>query len=120
MRHTALTILFWLALVFTLTMAWLPHPPSVPGNPNDKIQHIAAFSFLSLAGVAAFPHYPLARLGERLSFLGAIIEVVQNLPTLHRDCDIRDWLADTMAVIVVLLAVAALRRSRSALSAATF
>ena len=86
----------------------------MPGNPSDKIQHIAAFSFLSLAGVAAFPHYPLARLGERLSFLGAIVEVMQNLPALHRDCDIRDWLADTIAVIFVLLFVAALRRSRKA------
>ena len=81
------------------------------------MQHIAAFSFLSLAGVAAFPHFPLVRLGERLSFLGAIIEVVQSLPALHRDCDIRDWLADTIAVIFVLLAVAAFRRSPKGMAA---
>ena len=104
--------LFWLALAFTLTMAWLPHPPSVPGSPNDKIQHIAAFTCLSLAGAVAFPDFPLARLGERLSFLGAIIEVVQSIPALHRDCDVRDWIADTIAVVIVLLAVAAFRRSR--------
>ena len=101
------------ALVFTLVMAWLPHPPSVPGNPNDKIQHIAAFACLSLLGAMAFPAFPLARLVERLSFLGAIIEVVQAIPALHRDCDIRDWVADTIAVIVVLFVVGAARRSRS-------
>lgn len=112
MPRLALTALFWLALAFTLTMAWLPHPPSVPGNPNDKIQHIAAFAGLSLVGAVAFSNFPLARLGERLSFLGAIIEVVQSIPKLHRDCDVLDWLADTIAIVIVLLAVAAFRRFR--------
>ena len=112
MRQYALIASFWLALAFTLVMAWLPHPPSVPGNPNDKIQHIAAFSCLSLVGAVAFPNFSLARLAERLSFLGAIIEVVQSIPALRRDCDIRDWIADTIAVVIVLLAVAAFRRSR--------
>ena len=112
MPRPALTVFFWLALAFTLVMAWLPHPPSVPGNPNDKIQHIAAFTCLSLVGAVAFPDFSLARLGERLSFLGAIIEVVQSIPALHRDCDFRDWIADTIAIVIVLLAVAAYRRSR--------
>ena len=112
MRQIALMSIFWVALAFTLTMAWLPHPPSLPGNPNDKLQHIAAFACLSLVGTAAFPSYSLTRLGERLSFLGAIIEVVQNIPALHRDCDIRDWLWDTIAIVIVLLAVSAFRRSR--------
>ena len=108
--------LFLAALLFTLVMAWLPHPPSVPGNPNDKIQHIAAFACLSLLGATACPAFPLARLGERLSFLGAIIEVVQAIPALHRDCDIRDWIADTLAVIVVLSVFGAVRHSRLARS----
>lgn len=90
-------------------MAWLPNPPPVPGNPNDKIQHIMAFACLSLVGAMAYPAFPLARLGERLSFLGAIVEVVQNIPALHRDCDIRDWIADTAAIIFMLLIVRALR-----------
>jgi peptidoglycan/LPS O-acetylase OafA/YrhL len=111
--RAALLGLFLAALVFALVMAWLPHPPSVPGNPNDKIQHIAAFTCLSLLGARAFPAFPLARLGERLSFLGAIIEVVQAIPALHRDCDIRDWIADTLAIIVVLLIVGAVRGSRT-------
>jgi hypothetical protein len=105
---------FLAALGFTLAMAWLPHPPPVPGNPSDKIQHIAAFACLSVLGATAFPAFPLARLGERLSFLGAIIEIVQTIPALHRDCDIRDWVADTFAVMVVLFVVGALRHSQKA------
>ena len=113
MSRSAWQGLFLAALVLTLVMAWLPHPPSVPGNPNDKIQHIAAFACLTLLGAIAFPAFPLTRLGERLSFFGAIIEVVQAIPALHRDCDIRDWIADTLAVIAVLFVVGALRRSRT-------
>ena len=105
---------FFVALVFTLIMAWLPHPPPVPGNPGDKIQHVAAFTTLSALGVLAFPKASLFRLGERLSFLGALIEVVQNIPALHRDCDIMDWIADTVAVTVTLLVLRAWRRRRKA------
>ena len=42
-------------------------------------------------------------LAERLSFLGAMIEVAQAIPALHRDCDIRDWVADSLAILAVTL-----------------
>jgi hypothetical protein len=113
MSRSAWQGLLFAALAFTLTMAWLPQPPAVPGNPNDKVQHIAAFVCLSLLGAMAFPAFPLTRLGERLTFLGAIIEVVQAIPALHRDCDIRDWIADTLAIIVTLFIVRAMGRARS-------
>jgi hypothetical protein len=90
-------------------MAWLPHPPPVPWQDEDKLWHILAFVTLSLLASLAFPAAPLARIGERLSFLGALIEVVQSLPALHRDCDIRDWIADTIAVVATLAIVAAIR-----------
>ena len=32
-----------------------------------------------------------------------MIEVVQALPVLGRDCDIRDWIADTVAIALALL-----------------
>ena len=117
MRRIALTI-FAAALVFTLVMAWLPHPPEVPGSPGDKVQHIAAFLTLALLAAWAFPFAPLARIGERLSFLGAIIEVVQSIPALHRDCDIMDWAADTLAVIAMLAVVALFRSYRARRSSA--
>ena len=101
---------FGAALLFTLVMAWLPHPPHVPGNPGDKVQHVAAFLTLSILAAAAFPRARLLRIGERLSFLGALIEVVQNIPVLHRDCDILDWLADTLAIALALALVWYMRR----------
>ncbi|WP_301089968.1 hypothetical protein [Sphingomonas sp.] len=100
------------ALVFAVTMALLPHPPKVPID-SDKYQHMLAFGTLTILSVLAFPQTPLLRIGERLSFLGAMIEVVQSIPALHRDCDIMDWVADTAVIIGVLVVVAISRRLRS-------
>lgn len=97
--------LFWAAALFAFIMAVLPHPPEVPGNPNDKVQHIAAFVTLSLFGSFAYPRMALTSLLLRLSLFGAFIEVVQAIPQLHRDSDFWDWVADTAAVTVVLLFV---------------
>ena len=99
---------FWGALAFAVVMALLPHPP-VTVSSNDKFQHMLAFGVLTILAVAGYPHAELLRLGERLSFLGALIEVLQSIPRLHRDCDIHDWLADTLVIVVVLLVVAAYR-----------
>jgi hypothetical protein len=101
----AARVLFWLAAVFAFVMAVLPHPPDIPGNPNDKLQHIAAFTTLALFGGFAFPATAPLQLLLRLSLFGAFIEVVQAIPALHRDSDVWDWAADTIAVIVVLLLV---------------
>ena len=97
--------LFWAAAAFAFVMAVLPHPPNIPGNPNDKLQHIAAFATLALLGSFAFPATVLLQLLLRLSLFGAFIELVQAIPALHRDCDPMDWLADTAAVAVILLLV---------------
>jgi hypothetical protein len=93
-------------------MAVLPHPPQIPGNPNDKLQHMAAFATLSLLGNFAYPATPLLILFVRLSLFGAFIEVAQAIPLLHRDSDVLDWLADTLAVIAVLISVGWRRHSR--------
>jgi VanZ family protein len=86
-------------------MAVLPHPPHIPGNPNDKLQHVTAFATLALLGSFAYPATALIQLLVRLSLFGAAIEVVQAIPVLHRDSDVLDWIADTVAVALVLLAV---------------
>lgn len=86
-------------------MAIVPHPPELPGEPNDKVQHIIAFATLALLGSFAYPRTALIRLLAGLSLFGALIEVVQAIPMLHRDSDLLDWLADTIAVLVVLLVV---------------
>lgn len=100
---------FYGALLFAIVMATLPHPPRLPGDPMDKVQHVVAFATLALLASIAHPETPLLRVGERLSFLGALIEVVQAIPALHRDCDIMDWIADTAATAVVLVLVGFVR-----------
>jgi VanZ family protein len=90
-------------------MAVLPHPPEVPGHPNDKVQHIAAFATLALLGSFAYPRAALTKLLLWLSLFGAFIEIAQAIPALHRDSDVFDWLADTTAVAAVLLLVRWLR-----------
>jgi hypothetical protein len=100
--------------VFALVMALLPHPPQLPiDSLGDKFEHSLAFGVLALMGSIAYPAMPLSRLGERLSFLGAMIEVLQSIPSLHRDCDIRDWIADTIAIVVMLGLVHLARRRRA-------
>lgn len=105
--------LFWAALAFATTMALLPHPPHLAiDSLGDKFEHSLAFSVLALLGATAYPRMPLPRLGERLSFLGALIEVAQSIPALHRDCDVLDWVTDTVAIIVALVVVAVVRARR--------
>ncbi|MFM9937720.1 MAG: hypothetical protein ACKVOL_16160 [Novosphingobium sp.] len=102
---------FWLCLVGAVTLALLRHPPQFP-EVDDKVQHMFAFGTLALLGSFALPHMPKARLGERLSFLGALVEVAQSIPMLQRDCDIRDWFADTAAIVVVLIVLHMLGQPR--------
>lgn len=105
---------FWAAAAFAFVMAILPHPPQVPGEPNDKVEHIIAFATLAGLGSFAYPRLSLAKLLVGLSLFGAFIEVVQSIPAVHRDCDVWDWVADTAAVVVVLVLVRWWRRSASA------
>ena len=79
MRSFFLAI-FLAALIFTLVMAWLPHPPAVPWQEHDKVWHMLAFITLSVLASLAFPAAALLRIGERLSFLGALIEVGRASP----------------------------------------
>ena len=109
-----LRILFWGALVFAFVMAVLPRPPRLPGEPSDKIQHIIAFVTLAALAASAYPHLRLLRLGVLLSLFGAAIEIVQTIPLLHRDGDVVDWAADTVAAGLVLGGFFLLRARRLA------
>ena len=101
----ALRVIFWGAVCFAFVMAILPHPPQLPGEPNDKVQHVVAFATLAVLGSFAYFTAPITRLLVGLSAFGALIEVVQAIPALHRDSDVMDWIADTAAVLVVLMVV---------------
>lgn len=106
-------LLFWGAALFAFVMALLPHPPHVPGEPPDKVQHVIAFATLGLLGAWSYRSAPMARLLVGLSLFGAIIEVLQAIPILHRDSDVIDWIADTVACGLVL-GLISWRRARRA------
>jgi len=100
-----LRLLFWAAALFALVMALIPRGVELPGNPNDKIQHALAFSTLGFLGGFAYPRVHALKLIAQLSLFGAFIEIAQAIPALHRDSDPLDWVADTVACTVVLLAL---------------
>ena len=118
-RHTTkLRALFWVVLVATVALALLPMPSGLPvSSLGDKVDHMIAFATLAALGSIAFAEFPPPRLVERLVFLGAGIEVVQSIPALNRDCDVLDWAADTLAVVVVVALFVAWRAVRSPVEA---
>jgi len=107
-----LRLFFWAAALFALVMALIPHPPQLPGEPSDKVEHMAAFATLGVLGSFAYPRLKAVWLLVALSVFGAFIEVAQAIPALHRDSDPLDWLADTVAAAVVLIAVSWWARRR--------
>lgn len=95
---------FWLALIFAFVMAVLPKPPKTPLDQyGDKVLHMLAFATLAGLAMLGWGRAAQWRIVERLCFLGAVIEVVQSVPWLNRTCDLRDWLADCLAVVVTVL-----------------
>jgi VanZ family protein len=98
-------VTFWAAVCFAFVMAVLPQPPHFPGEPGDKVEHIIAFAVLALLGSFAYPLTGLPRLLVGLSLFGALIEFAQEIPALHRDSDVGDWIADSVAAGLVLLAI---------------
>jgi VanZ family protein len=93
---------FWPLALFAAFMAFDPRPPRIGIEQfGDKFSHMLAFLVLTAVAQLAFARTPRWQLAERLSFFGALIEVVQSIPALHRDCDIKDWIADTVVIVAV-------------------
>ena len=101
-RATILRAIFWIAIALSFLAAINPLPPQLPGQPNDKVQHIAAFLTLGALAFFAFPRSSPLKLLFGLSAFGALIEFTQMIPALHRDGDVMDWIADTAAAAVIL------------------
>jgi VanZ family protein len=93
-------------MLFAFVMAVVPHPPMLPGQPSDKLQHIVAFIVLALLGRLAYPETRKRVLLFGLMAFGALIEVAQAIPMIHRDADPFDWLADTAAALAVFVIAA--------------
>ena len=105
---------FWLCFGFATAMALVPKPPRLPTQDfGDKFEHMLAFAVLATLAQLAFPTASRLRIGLWFCLFGAAIEVAQAIPALHRDSDVRDWLADT-AVLVPVLGVPALLQRRQA------
>ncbi len=102
---------FWAALIFTVVMALLPYPPLVPAA-SDKLQHAAAFATLAALGAMAYRSVGPLLLFAALSVFGALIEIPQAIPALHRDSDPVDWLTDTVAAGVIVAVIYRSRRKR--------
>lgn len=101
----AARIAFGLAAIFAFIMAVLPHPPRIPGQPSDKILHVAAFATLGILAAAGFRGRSVWWLFATLTAFGALIEAVQAIPMLNRDSELMDLLADMAAALVALALV---------------
>jgi VanZ family protein len=102
-----LRIGFVVAVVFTFAVAVAPESQLHGLNfiPWDKAEHFIAFFTLTVLAATAFPATPLLRIGALLSAFGALIEVVQGLDFVGRDEDFWDWVADTIAIGSVVVAM---------------
>jgi VanZ family protein len=94
------------AALITSWFAFAPPGHGPPLLPWDKAEHFIAFFVLTGLSLAAFPRLSLVRIAAALSAVGAAIELIQALPFVHRDCDVWDWVADTIAVLAVMAVVA--------------
>ena len=99
-------VFYWAAALFTLVMALLPHPP-IPALlvGGDKVQHVLAFVALSLLASFAFPKRRPIELFLTLAGFGAAIEFLQMIPALNRDAEVRDWIADCVAIFIILFSI---------------
>ena len=97
---------FFAALGFTFYSAVIPPRDALQLVPWDKAEHFIAFYALTGLAVAAFPKRNLFVLAVLLSAFGALIEIVQGLPMVHRDRDFWDWVADTAAIAAALAPMA--------------
>ncbi len=95
-------IAFFAALAFTFYSAVIPPQRALHLVPWDKAEHFIAFYALTGLAAAAFPRRNILLIAALLSAFGALIELVQGTPLVHRDMDFWDWVADTLAISAAL------------------
>jgi hypothetical protein len=95
-------VAFFAALAFTFYSAVIPPSQALQLVPWDKAEHFIAFYALTGLAAAAFPRRHVLILAALLSAFGALIEIVQGLPLVHRDRDFWDWVADSLAIAAAL------------------
>jgi len=100
------------ALIYTFYEAF--KPPRMGGGlfPWDKADHFSAFFVLTGLAMVAFARQPLWRIAAAMAALGALIELIQGLPFVGRDCDVWDWVAELVAISAVYAVILAARMRR--------
>ncbi len=108
----AARIALFACTVITAAFAFAPPSSNAHLFPWDKADHFAAFFAIMTASVVAFPRARIVWIAVVVSAAGAAIELIQGLPSVGRDCDVWDWMAENAAIaaVVGLLIAAALRR----------
>jgi len=89
---------FWFAVAATLYFCLRHITVVIPVS--DKKQHAFTFGGLTLLAAAAYPHRRVWAEALALSGFGALIEFIQ--PYFGRDKDVKDWIADTIGILVAL------------------
>lgn len=91
--------LYGLAVAVLLYLCLAPSEGLPRVNLWDKAEHAIGWAVLTGSGLVLFPRQPLRVMAFSVAF-GALIEVLQGLPVIHRDSDIKDWLADLVGAAV--------------------
>lgn len=70
----------------------------------DKVIHLGIFGVFAVLWLLALPHLPqrFLRIGVAGAALAAITEIVQNLPIVHRDGELSDWVADMTGLVLAM------------------
>ncbi len=89
---------FGLCALAVLALALLPPSIDVPSTGWDKINHVLAFSVLTLLGARAYPRHIKTVLTGLLAY-GGLIECLQSL-TPYRSAEWADLLADAVGLLV--------------------
>lgn len=100
-------------LVWAVVIAWLAFRPSTGlegGLPWDKANHAVAFVVLTALTGRGWPVLSRTLLVLTMLAAGVGIELVQGLPSIGRDADVWDVVADGVGVAAGLVLLAWLRR----------
>lgn len=97
--------LFWAIICITTALLLTEHSGLAIGFPHmDKIIHAILFAMLTAVGYLAYPTMS-NRLYLGLMVYGIITEVLQGLLTVTRYASIYDWIADSVGILLCVLAV---------------
>ena len=97
---------FWFAVAATLFFALRKVTVVIPTS--DKTQHLVTFGTLTALAALAYPRARLWAAAFALSGFGALIEFLQ--PYFQRDRDYRDWIADTIGILIAFAVVLFMRK----------